>query len=113
MKFIIVLQLLLSTTLFAQVSHIYSFGREWVVVNESVFERGAKAFYPIPDLPRISTGADLGLVSRAFDGDYGYLTEQVGNKGSSLFQVGKGVRAPSGDPQRGASPSNRSLPAMR
>ncbi len=84
MKFIIVLQLLLSTTLFAQISHIYSFGREWVVVNESVFERGAKAFYPIPDLPRISTGADLGLVSRAFDGDYGYLTEQVGNKALRL-----------------------------
>ncbi len=33
--------------------------------------------------------------------------------GSSLFQVGNGVAAPSGDPQRGASPSNRSLPAMR
>lgn len=34
-------------------------------------------------------------------------------EGSSLFQVGNGVTAPSGEPQRGASPSNRSLPAMR
>lgn len=82
MKKHILVGILFSFSLFAQVEHVLSRGHEWIVFEDIVYQRTDKqrAFRQAIGLPAAVISPTSGQVKKSFDGDHLYVTEEVGAK---------------------------------
>ena len=82
MKYLFGMFVLFATQIFAQSSHVASFGIEWILCQDVIYNR---AIYTdklkiVEGFSRVSGGDELGHAVKSFDGKYYYLAEEVAGK---------------------------------